>query len=133
MTEFLMIIQQNEKKAWLEVCDDYELRQLQPTACNGSVVVTDQEDIGHIDTETAAAAARAGQTEPPAEKLMGPDIISHTNGLAMKHRRKIIAIPVSAGDRRPQGYRELSYSGRPHNSHPSTHTKTNKLHYVLIF
>ena len=41
-----------------------------------------------------------------ALEVTGPDIISHTNGLPLKHRRKIIAIPVES-EVTPQAHREV--------------------------
>lgn len=96
-----------------DISSEVSLRAIQPTKLNGSLVLTDQEEIGHIDSDSFSNSDSKNISDD-TEKLVGPDIISHTNGLSMKHRRKIIAIPVDKGDHAPQGYRELSYSESYH-------------------
>ena len=99
----------------------------QPTLLNGSLVLTDQEDIANV-TDTASLSASCDSNKMllgEGDKLgpLGPDIISHTNPLSTmgKHRRKIIAIrDVDSGSgsgvsgSSAQGYRELSYSESYH-------------------
>ena len=73
-------------------------------------MLTDQEDILSV-------------TASENERLVvpGPDIIP----LPLKHRRKIIAIPVKTEESRlggagsPQGYREVSPAGQPQPGQPS--------------
>ena len=83
------------------------IQQQQSTFLNGSLILTSQEDIGVIDSGDSISSAKKiliTSSTSDSEKLNGPDIISHTN--ALKHRRKIIAIPVDgngSGSLSPQG------------------------------
>ena len=88
---------------------------------SGSLLLTDQEDLLSVTTSESktllADCERLG--------VAGPDIIP----LPLKHRRKIIAIPVSSGCREgggsgsPQAYRELSPPVQPPPAQTQTQTQ----------
>ena len=89
------------------------IHQHQSTFLNGSVILTSQEDIEVMDAGDAGVNFDSNNIlirPGDPDSMVGPDIISHTN--PVKHRRKIIAIPVD-GDSSgitPQAYRELNFA-----------------------
>lgn len=78
-----------------------------------SLVLTEHEELSNHDSPNGEEKQNIylGDTET---LISGPDIISHTTGA--KHRRKIIAIPVSTEGDRAGAYRELGYSDSYHES-----------------
>ena len=116
------------------------IHQQQSTFLNGSVILTSQEDIEIMDTgepsvnfDSNNILIRTGDSDT----MVGPDIISHTNPVNMKHRRKIIAIPVD-GDKSgitPQAYRELNFAESYHEGFKSQGEpiKMLKSHFTTFF
>ena len=80
-----------------------------------SLVLTEHEELSNHDGDSPNCEEKQNIYLGDTETLItGPDIISHTTGA--KHRRKIIAIPVSSEGDKAGAYRELSYSDSYHES-----------------
>ena len=69
---------------------DLSSASAQPTIINGSLVLTDQEDV----TSVRSTESKNLLSDCETVTVPGPDIIP----LPLKHRRKIIAIPVTPGE-----------------------------------